>query len=241
MADNLSCLILAGGLGTRLGNLVKDAPKPMLRINNRPFLEYLIYQARLFGAGDIVLCVGYKGEVIEDYFSKGKEYGVGIRYSREQELLGTAGAIAHARGLINSDPFVVMNGDSFCEVDFKEQLKQHNLSGAVGTIAVTRVDECSRYSCVAFDENGVVTSFKNKQEISGPGYINGGVYILKKTVLDYIPNMKSFSLENDLFPELTQQGLRAFKASGVFIDIGVPYDLKRAEELLYGFRITDKT
>lgn len=240
MADNLSCLILAGGLGTRLGNLVKDAPKPMLRINNRPFLEYLIYQVRLFGMSDIVLCVGYKREVIEDYFSNGKEYGVRIRYSREQELLGTAGAIAHAGDLINSDPFVVMNGDSFCEVDFKEQLKQHKLSNAAGTIAVTRVDECSRYNCVAFDKDGAVISFRRKREISGSGYINGGIYILKKTVLDYIPMEKSFSLENDLFPELAQQGLRVFKSSGTFIDIGVPYDLKRAEGLFYGFKITDE-
>ena len=239
MVDNVTCLILAGGLGTRLGSLVKDIPKPMLKVNKRPFLEYLIYQVRLFGIKDVIICLGHKGEIIENYFSNGENYGLRIRYSKEKDLLGTAGALANAKQFINSDPFVVMNGDSFCDVDFKDLLIEHRLHKASGTVVVTHMDDCSRYNCLTFDDNGAITSFNEKEEKSAHSFINGGIYVFKKTVLNFIPSMKFCSLEKDIFPKLAQCGLRIFRTCGLFIDIGIPFDLERAADYLKTFRIKD--
>lgn len=231
MKSELTCLILAGGLGTRLRAVLHDIPKPMAPVNGRPFLEYLLAQVRMAGLTDVILCVGHQAQVIENYFGDGREHAVQIRYSREPELLGTAGALSQARSLIRSEPFVVMNGDSYCSIDFDELIKQHKARRAVATVAATLVENQSRYGSMLLGPQDVIARFFEKSE-GGSGYVNGGIYMLSHEVLGLIPPGQKLSMEQDVFPSLVGRGLYAFKTRGVFIDIGLPRELERAQTIL---------
>jgi len=225
-------VILAGGLGTRVRSVLRDTPKAIARVNGRPFLEYLFAQVYLVGCTDLILCVGYKAEAIERHFANGRRYGVQIRYSRERELLGTAGALSQARHLIRSDPFLVMNGDSYCEVEIHDLIKQHEARDAVATIVTTRVEDQARYGSVVLGPRDTIVNFSEKGNPRGSGYINGGIYALSATILDEIPSGKYCSIEKEVFPSLVGKGLYAFKVSGKFIDIGTPSELRRAQTVL---------
>lgn len=232
MSHKLTCVILAGGQGKRLLPVVSGIPKPMALVSGRPFLEYLLRQVCKTDCTDVVLCIGYKAHVIKDYFGNGCKYGVKIHYSQEQELLGTAGALSLSRHLIRSDPFLVMNGDSYCAVDFDRLVGQHQACNAVATIVTTSVENQFRYGSVMIGPQDVIVRFVEKAEANGSRYINGGIYVLTQAVLDLIPSGKSCSIEKDVFPSLVGHGLYAFKTSGVFIDIGTPLDLQRAQTIL---------
>ena len=235
MSFDLTCVILVGGQGTRLLPVVSDVPKPMAVVNGRPFLEYLLAQVCKAGFTDVLLCLGHKAEAIKNHFGDGSGYGIKIRYSREKELLGTAGALALARPLICSDPFLVMNGDSYCNVDFEVLIKQHRMRGAVATIVTSWLDSQARYGSVVLDAQNDIVAFCEKGESTGSGYINGGIYVLDQTVLDLIPCGQYCSIERDIFPELAGKGLYAFKTSGMFIDIGVPAELERAQTMFMDY------
>jgi D-glycero-alpha-D-manno-heptose 1-phosphate guanylyltransferase len=228
-------VILAGGLGTRLHSVLPDIPKPMASVNGRPFLEYLLAQVCLAGCTDLILCVGYKAEAIEGHFADGRKFGVRIRYSHERELLGTAGALFQARHLIRSDPFLVMNGDSYCEVEIHELIKQHEARDAVATIVTTRVSDQARYGSIVLGPRDTIVHFSEKGKPQGPGYINGGIYTFSATILGEIPSGKYCSIEKEVFPSLVGKGLFAFRTSGVFIDIGTPSDLQRAQTVIQDF------
>lgn len=204
----------------------------MAMVNGRPFLDYLLAQIRQAGITDVILCVGHRAEVIEKHIDDGQGHGVRVRYSRERELLGTAGALSLARALLRSDPFLAVNGDSYCEVDIHALLKQHQTRGAMATMVVTGVRERSRYGSAVLGSDDGIVRFVEKGAATGPGYINGGIYVLGQAVLDPAPVGRSCSLEQDIFPGLAGCGLYAFKTSGTFIDIGVPSELERAQAVL---------
>ncbi|MFH2020850.1 MAG: sugar phosphate nucleotidyltransferase [archaeon] len=216
-------VILAAGLGTRLGNLTDDLPKPMLRINGKPFLEYLILQLKRHNIKKIIICVGYKKDNIIQYFKDGEKFGVEISYS-ESKILGTAGEIKNAAGLIDEDDFLVMNGDSILDGDLTNAVMSHK---NIGTICLTKVDNPERYGSVELT-GSIITKFfeKNKQ---GTGIINGGVYILNQKILQMIP--EGFcSLEKDIFPRLAEKRqLDGIVLDCYFIDIGTIEDYERAK------------
>lgn len=229
----MTCLILAGGLGTRLSSVLHGVPKPMALVGGHPFLEYLIGQLRDSGFRDIVLCLSHKADMIESYFGDGRTHGVEIRYSRERERLGTAGALALARPLIHSASFLALNGDSFCPVDFDTLLATHQERKAVATIVVTPVDDTTRYGSVALDDHDVVTGFSEKTGSVNSLYVNAGIYILTQKVLDLVPVGKPSSIEYDVFPALAEQKfLLAFRQSVPLLDIGTPTSLAAAQEIL---------
>ncbi|MGH9910375.1 MAG: sugar phosphate nucleotidyltransferase, partial [Nitrososphaerales archaeon] len=146
----LQAVILVGGLGTRLRDIVKDRPKPLALINGRPFLEYQIAFLKKYNIRDIVLCIGYQGEKIEEYFSDGIRHGVSIRYSREKELLGTGGAIKNARNLLEKR-FFVLNGDTLFLIDLYKMLNFHLQNSADVTIALTKTPDQTRYGSVTIN------------------------------------------------------------------------------------------
>jgi len=240
MNCKLTCVILAGGLGKRLSPVVSDVPKPMASVAGRPFLEYLLAQVREAGCADVVLCVGYKAHVIENYFGDGGKYSVEIRYSREQELLGTAGALALARPLISSEPFLVLNGDSYCPVDLQALLTQHQARGAMATIVATQVEDASRYGSMVLNDNDAIIRFCEKGQAVRAGvkpphitaYVNAGIYVLNQAILDLAPRGKYCSIEYEVFPALVGRGLYAFRQPGPFIDIGTPDSFRIAQTVL---------
>lgn len=224
----MKALILAGGLGTRLKEILNDQPKPMAPVANRPFLEYLILQLKEQGVTDIVLCIGYRGEQIEKYFDDGSRCGVHIAYSQEKEPLGTGGAMNLAEGLIRGENFLVMNGDSFLDVDLNGLVEFHLEREALATMALVEVKDPARYGTVEINERGEIESFGGKGKSSRSKLVNGGVYVLNREIFEYIPKGK-VSLEKEVFPKLIGKGFCGMPVKGFFIDIGVPVDYRRLE------------
>jgi D-glycero-alpha-D-manno-heptose 1-phosphate guanylyltransferase len=224
-------VLLVGGMGTRLRSVISSVPKPMAPLGERSFLELLVRQLRAQGVRKIVMCTGYLAEQVEKEFGDGSNLGVEIRYSRETSSLGTAGAVKLAKGLLSeTDDFLVMNGDSFLEMDIADFLSFHRERGGIATIAVRRVSDSGRYGSVDTAADGRIVNFAEKTGSLGPAVINGGIYVFRKRVLDLIPNGRA-SLETEVFPNLVKEGIYACEQAGMFIDIGTPQDYTRAQEL----------
>jgi NDP-sugar pyrophosphorylase family protein len=177
------------------------------------------------------MCTGYLANQIESEFGDGRGLDVEIKYSKETQPLGTAGAVKLAeRHLGQVSEFLVMNGDSFLEINLQQLLQFHRDHGALVSMAVVGVEDASRYGTVQMDTNRKVTGFLEKAGSSGPGLVNGGVYVFDRDVLEHIPN-GSGSLEKDVFPRLLNDGIFALEHQGMFIDIGTPEDYGRAQQI----------
>ena len=213
----MQAVLLAGGLGTRLKSVVNDRPKPMADVCGKPFMEYLILELKKHGITDIVLAVGYKGEMVEEYFQNGKQLGVHIEYSYEKEQLGTAGAIKNASQYIKESEFFVLNADTFYQAAYSDIIDLYNGDSVDMALVLRKVPDVSRYGSVKFNE-------KVSEHI--PGVINGGIYLMRNNVLDLIPEGKKCSLENEIIPQMLaeKKKLGAVVNEGYFIDIGVPDD-----------------
>jgi D-glycero-alpha-D-manno-heptose 1-phosphate guanylyltransferase len=225
----MKVLVLAGGMGTRLREIVDDRPKPMALISNKPFLEYLIIQLKGQSLTDIVLCIGYLGEQIKRYFDDGHKWGVHISYSYEKELLGTGGAVKLAEKMVQGENFLVMNGDSFLDIDLHKLIDYHLTKKALVTMALVEVEDPSRYGVVEINKKGEIERFMEKGSISSSKLINGGIYVLHRKIFDYIPDGK-VSLEKEVFPNLIGKSFFGMLAKGFFIDIGVPETYKMLQE-----------
>jgi NDP-sugar pyrophosphorylase family protein len=177
------------------------------------------------------MCTGYLADQIEGEFGNGRSLNVEIEYSKEADPLGTAGAVKLAeRHLGQASEFLVMNGDSFLEVDLNQLIQFHREHGGLVSMAVVGVEDASRYGTVQRDADQKVTGFLEKTGIEGPGSVNGGVYVFDSSVLQYIPDGPA-SLEKDVFPRLLSKGVYALEHHGMFIDIGTPGDYARAQLL----------
>ena len=231
--NDIKAILLVGGLGTRLRSVVSSTPKVLASIGERSFLELLIRQLRSQGIRQLVMCTGYLADQIESRFGDGRIWDVSIEYSKEEMPLGTAGAVKLAERYLQDVPeFLVLNGDSFLEVDFENLMAFHRrCDDAIATMAVLRVENASRYGTVHMDERGRIKGFAEKTGSEAPGVVNGGVYVFNHSVLQHIPEGPA-SLERDVFPRLLDQGVYAQEQHGMFIDIGTPADYARAQQLL---------
>ncbi len=196
-----------------------------------PFLELLLRQVREEGIREVILGTGYMAEQIEDYFRDGAALGMTIRYSRESEPLGTGGALKLAESLL-SDPVVVLNGDSFVEWKLDAACEFFERGSAEAVMVLQQVPDIARYGSVAMDPDGRVTEFVEKGTRTGPGLINAGVYLLRKEIVATLPEKQAISLERDVFPRLPVGKLYGLVMEGIFIDIGIPADLERAQSVL---------
>ena len=232
----MEAIVLVGGLGTRLGALTKNTPKPMLPIRGVPFLERLLQNLKLCGFKKAVLATGFKSEVIESNFNSNSQLFPEIEISFEDEPLGTGGAIALALEKITSEEVTIFNGDSYLDVDHKAFWDAHLLKQADITIASRYVDPANRYGVLNYDEHSRVIAFEEKG-ISTTGFINGGVYLCQTKILKEIfkPfNGRAFSFEEDILTKkLSLMKVYHFSSKGFFIDIGVPEDYERAQVELF--------
>lgn len=227
---NKEAIILAGGFGTRLKGVISDIPKPMAPIAGRPFLEYILTSLHHQNFKNIVLSVGHKSEVIQNYF--GDNYkGIPIEYVVENEPLGTGGAIKFALEKSISDQVFVLNGDTIIDVDtstFAEFCK--NQKGDVG-IVVKEMVHFDRYGTVDIS-NDVITQFNEKRSTER-GFINCGFYYLNKKVIEQFQLPHKFSFETEFLEKYTSQlKFSAYKSNGYFIDIGIPEDYEKAKKEL---------
>lgn len=228
----MEAILLAGGLGTRLATRLNGVPKPMAPVAGRPFLEILLHRLKGAGCARVLLSVGHLHAVIQNHFGT-SFYGMRLDYVIEPAPLGTGGAIRTALTKATEDTVLVLNGDTFLQMDYTDMLEFHADEAASLTIAVTQQADIARYGGVVLAGKRIV-GFQEKGR-TGPGWINAGVYALQRDLQWPKTLAEKFSFETDfLVPELGRLAPAAYRVNGSFLDIGVPEDLDRAQVDLAG-------
>lgn len=227
----LAAVVLAGGMGTRLRSVVADRPKALVPVAGRPFLTYLLDQIADAGIERVVLSTGHLAEQFASVI--GNRYrDVVIVYAHEQHPLGTGGAIRFACGFTDADEILVMNGDSYCDADLSAYADWHVVGRHDVSLMLAKVSDTSRYGTVEIEAGGRITAFIEKRPEHIAGYINAGVYLLRRPMLEQFPEGPS-SIERDLFPVwLRERALMGWVTDGEFIDIGIPSDYERSHEFM---------
>ena len=207
----MKALILAGGMGKRLRPLTDNKPKPMISISNKPILEWQIMWLKSHNIREVVLCTGYMSENISEYFGDGEKFGVSIEYSKEEEPLGTGGALMQSEPFLKEhSTFIVMNGDIMSNID-PNSLILNLTDGLIGTIAVVALR--SPFGEIEIKEEGLISRFTEKP-ILNDHWINAGIYCLSNKIFNYLSSIGS--LELDVFPLLAQENkLSAIKQNNV--------------------------
>lgn len=231
----LDAIILCGGAGLRLRAVTGDAPKSLASVSGRPFLEKLLGQLRRYGFPRVILAVGYAGANIQSHF--GRSFcGLDVEYSSESSPLGTGGALRNAAGCIRSSSCLVMNGDSYTDVDMNEFIAAHLKAEADVSVVVVPVDERADVGSVLVDGDGNIRQFAEKQHSHRAQHLNAGIYALSQEMLLRITSGIPVSLEHELFPSWIEEGrrIRAFVHSGKCVDIGTPERYQAAQTVLAG-------
>lgn len=224
---DLDVVILAGGLGTRLRSVLPRLPKVLAPVNGRPFITYLLDHIASCGLRRVTFCLGYRAsDVIE---ALGDRYGpLTLAYSVEESPLDTAGAVRNAAGCLRSDPVLVLNGDSLSAVRLDAFVDWFLAGGHEVGLALTYQDDCSRFGGVVLGDGDRIVSFEEKSATSRPGWINAGIYLLRRGALLSIPPGGPQSFERQFFPQRLSLVLHGFRTQGAFIDIGTPASLLEA-------------
>lgn len=224
---SLTPVILAGGKGSRLGDLTKNIPKPLLRINDRYFIEYIFDKIISTGFTEVYISICYLKSKFINLI--GHEYkNLKINYVEEETPLGTGGALKNIFERYCFESLLIFNGDSFCDFNLDLLIKKYFLERN-NIILVCKIEDSRRFGNVVFDKDLKVIEFKEKK-INKTGYINAGVYIINDS-LKKIKKM-SFSLEKDFFESNFLSNLYAYPCEEKFIDIGVPEALKLSNKFL---------
>jgi len=222
----MKAVILVGGFGTRLRPLTLTTPKQMLPVVDRTMLEHVVGRLGSFGVTEAVLALGYKDDVFVEAYPDGVCAGVQMHYATEPEPLDTAGAIRFAATHAGiDDTFLVVNGDIITDLDVTQLWQKHRELGAEATIALTHVDDPSKYGVVSTDEDGRVLGFveKPKRDEAPSNWINAGTYVFEPSVLDRIEPERRVSIERETFPAIVNDGgLWALPTDDYWIDAGVP-------------------
>jgi len=227
--SEITAVILAGGLGIRLRTAAPDKQKVMADILGKPFLTFLFDQLIASGLRNVVLCTGYLSNQIR--VKLGHTYkSLRLIYSAEKEPLGTGGALCNSLSHIVSNTVLVMNGDSFVNIDLITYMEWFFRKNLEISLLLVRVPNTDRYGKVSIAKDDRIMSFVEKGKNCGPGWINGGIYIIKKDILTSLSTEAAFSLERDTFPKMMNKGmLYGFRSNGEFIDIGTPETYLAAE------------
>lgn len=230
----MEVIILAGGLGTRLRSVVSEVPKCMAPVAGRPFLWYLLQYLKCYDVTKVILSVGYLRDVVQNWIAEIKDdFPFTFEYAVEEEPLGTGGGIKLALGHAVEDRVVVLNGDTFFNVDLEGLFRRKSVRPI--TLALKPMRNFERYGNVKLDNNGVVESFEEKKHCA-EGLINGGVYLIDRRFDIMPPDKDKFSFENDVLASLCKNRcLDGIVDDGYFIDIGVPEDYARANEEFESF------
>ncbi|MFX1447036.1 MAG: sugar phosphate nucleotidyltransferase [Promethearchaeota archaeon] len=233
-------IILSGGWAKRLRPLSCNIPKPLIPILNKPVIERQILMLKSAGVKEIVLAVSVMKDVIKEYFKQGEKLGIKIYYTTEKYPKGTAGALKLAESFLEDENFFMLNGDVVLNYDMDKMLKFHEKHKGIGTIASKIVDDPSRFGVlIVNDETHQLLEFQEKDEYSPPHGkivpmpINAGVYILEPEIFSFIEPNKKVSIERQVFPKVAKEKkLFFYPISGIWNDIGKPYDLLLANILL---------
>jgi NDP-sugar pyrophosphorylase family protein len=226
-------IVLCGGAGVRLKDVAGNGPKSMARIAGRPFLELLLRQLRRNGFRRVILAVGYQQESIRSHFAEGV-FGLQLAYSAESTPLGTGGALRNAADLVGSDSVLILNGDSYTDVDLNKFAVNHRESKADASMVVLPGDGRGDCGSVQVGPGGELVKFEEKQGACFTRYLNAGIYMMSRSILYDIPPGVQVSLERELFPRWLEEGkhIKAFIRSGKCVDIGTPERFRIAQDAL---------
>jgi D-glycero-alpha-D-manno-heptose 1-phosphate guanylyltransferase len=227
--NHISVAILAGGLGTRLRSVVADRPKVLAPVAGRPFVTYLLDQLAAVGVRKTTLLAGYAGEQLRAAI--GNRYArMEIGYSIEPEPLGTAGAVRYAMPSLPEQTILLLNGDSYCDLDLLAFCHHHFEHSGAASMVLTQVLDASRFGTVKLTDNDLIAGFQEKNQFTGPAWINAGLYLFDRAVIERIEPGQAISLEGEVLPACVASGcLQGFRAGNRFIDIGVPESYVAAE------------
>jgi NDP-sugar pyrophosphorylase family protein len=232
--DQITAVVLAGGYGTRVQHLLPGVPKPMAEVAGKPFLEWVVRYLAKQGIGRVVLSTGYLAEVVEKHFQTHLVPGVTVRCIPETKPLGTGGGFLHTARTSGDEPsaWLVMNGDSLAFADLAAAAAPLADAANSGVIVGRFVPDASRYGTLGIGPAGELLRFQEKQP--GSGIINGGIYLLRHSLLKEFPNRTPLSLENDVFPIWLARGMRlqTVVTEAPFLDIGTPESLPQAEAFI---------
>jgi mannose-1-phosphate guanylyltransferase len=233
MPEIPDAILLCGGAGIRLRSVIGDAPKGMAEVGGRPFLELLLRQIHRHGFRRCILAVGYQREAVRAYFGE-HACGLDLFYSEETRPLGTGGALRNAAGLITCDTVLVMNGDSYTDVDLVEFLEDYRQAKADASVVVVPGDGRQDCGFVLVNEGGKVASFDEKQVTLPVCHINAGIYLFSRLMLGELPGEREVSLEREVLPRWLQEGryIRGFPSAGTCVDIGTPERFRSAQSVL---------
>ncbi|MDD5570233.1 MAG: nucleotidyltransferase family protein [Bacteroidales bacterium] len=225
----MEAIILAGGFGTRLKKIVCDIPKPMASVNSKPFLEYLFDYLIHYKIKNVILSVGYKHEIIKKYFGN-KYKNIEIKYATEKEALGTGGGIKFAMKYAKSNEVLILNGDSFFNINLKDFLSFHKKNKSGLTITLKFLKNVSRYGTVNIDKQNRIFGFLEKRTKTKSGYINGGIYLINKNIFKNTGLSGKFSFEKDYLEKYChKRKIYGFVSKDYFLDIGIPEDYEKAQ------------
>jgi len=226
--------ILVGGMGTRLGDITRAVPKPLLEVGEGvAFLDVVIEQVARQGFTDVILLAGYLGHLVRERYESRKAGPAQVRVLVEPEPRGTGGAVAFAREIV-APRFLLLNGDTFLDINMRALAGEAADTEAL--IALRRVADSSRYGTVELAGTRIIRFREKAPGVVGPAVINTGVYVLNATILDRIRTLPC-SIERDIFPALAQEGrLMGAIREGYFLDIGLPETLERGRRELLGIR-----
>ena len=230
--SDITALILAGGFGTRVKDLLGELPKPMAPVNGKPFVEWIVRWLKAQQIQDVVISTGYGSEFVVNHFSAQPVSEMNVQCVAELQPMGTGGGLAYAAAQCGASPeaWLVMNGDSLIFTDVN--VLADELGEADGMMVTRAVPDTARYGSVRTDATGRITDFEEKK--SGAGHINSGIYLLRHSVLESFSETRPLSLEREVFPNLLNQknGLRAHPEEAAFLDIGTPETLPQAEAIV---------
>lgn len=227
----MQVVILAGGKGARLRPLTYETPKPMFPINGKPFLEYQLELVKSYGFCDALILAGYLGKQILEYFGDGRNLGMNLQYAIEGHPLGTGGALKNAQDRLKKE-FLLLNGDTFLPIDYVEVIDYFHLCNTMATITVYDNPGLVVPNNIAVRKSNKVVNY-NKKYSKGMTHVDAGAIVLKKEILNVIPEGRVCSLEEDIFPELIKmRELSAFTISQRFYDIGTFKDLEVIKSVL---------
>lgn len=227
----LEAIILAGGFGKRLQNVVKNVPKPLAPVNNRPFLDIILsFLSKCNCISNVIIAAGYMADKVIRGYQNREEFFFNILFSVEEDLLGTGGAIKKALQYAKTENIIALNGDSFVDFNINKLILNHKKNNADMTIVLKKMADISRYGRVKLNNNKRIIAFEEKTGKAIKGYINTGVYIFKKQLFDNVEENKIISLEKELLPVFLEKTVYGCITNGKFIDIGVPESYRMSDK-----------
>ena len=230
-SENISAVILAGGFGTRIKHLLGELPKPMVPVNGRPFIEWVVRYLAAQNIRRVVLSTGYLTETIESHFQPQPVAGVTVSCVPETTPLGTAGGFLNAmqQSKINSSAWFLLNGDTLAFANLADAIGALQNESTAGVIFGRELPDTSRYGSLATDSTGKLTSFAEKRP--GRGVISTGIYLFRDSLVKAFSSKVPLSLEQEVFPALTAAGvsLKVLRMNAPFLDIGTPETLREAD------------